>query len=71
MPVTDADTKLYETIKPDLLSRGMEKKWVLIYNGQLVDVYDSYEKAFEASIAKFKESGFIKQVFAKEPVEKI
>jgi hypothetical protein len=70
-PVNQADLDLYKQIKGDLLGRGMEGKFVLIANGELDDVYESYGAAYDAAVKKFQPPFLIKEVTKEERVETI
>jgi hypothetical protein len=69
--VNQADLDLYQAIKADLLSKGMEGKFVLIAGGELVEVYDSYQAAYGAAVAAYRPPFLIKEVLRQERVEKI
>jgi hypothetical protein len=69
--VGSADEDLYRQIKQDLLSKGMEGKFVLIKDGKLVEVYDDYAEAYNAAAAQLQPPFLIKQVFRVEQVETI
>ncbi len=69
--VNQADLDLYKQIKADLISRDMEGKFVLIKNGELDDVYDSYADAYDAAVKKFQPPFLIKEVTQVERVESI
>jgi len=66
------DDDLYRQIKGDLLSKDMEGHFVLIRNGELVEVYDTYAAAYNAAaVAGFKPPFLIKEVTKTESVETI
>lgn len=66
------DLALYNEIKQDLLDKDLEGQFVLIHNGELVDVYPTYKEAYDASVAKFGSAQvLIKKVEAQESVETI
>jgi hypothetical protein len=70
--VNPKDEDLYRQIKPDLLSKDMEGKFVLIKDGELVEVYDSYQAAYDAAAkAGLKPPFLIKEVTRTEHVETI
>lgn len=66
-----ADQDLYNQIKGDLLSRGMEGKFVLIKDGALIDVYDDYKSAYDAAVATLQPPFLIKEVETDDRVETI
>ena len=67
--VNPDDLALYREIKPDLLGKGMEGKYVLIQGGNLVDVYNTYQEAYDVAVARFKPPFLIKEVEAEDRVE--
>ena len=67
----ESDLEFYAKIKQDLLSTAPEQ-WALIHNGELVEVYPTYEEAYGAATAAFgTEQVLIKQIIAEEKVERI
>lgn len=68
-PVNPDDLALYGEIKGDLLAKDMEGKFVLIKDGELVDVYDDYQKAYDAAVAQFQAPFLIKEVEKEDRVE--
>ena len=69
--VNPDDLALFREIKGDLLAKDMEGKFVLIKDGELVDVYDDYPKAYDAAVAQFRPPFLIKEVEKEERVETI
>lgn len=69
---TEQDLAFYNQIKPDLLERGLEGQFVLIKDAALVDVYSTYQEAYDAATAQFGSAQItIKKVEIDEPVETI
>lgn len=67
-----ANLDLYNQIKADLLQKDMAGQFVLIHNGELVDVYPTYQEAFNAAVAKFGTAQvLIQKVEAQDSVETI
>jgi len=73
----DTDLAFYRQIKPDLLGSNTLGQFVLIKDGQLIDVFPNYQAAYNAAVAQFGAPGageyrfLIKQVLDPEPVETI
>lgn len=68
----ESDQTFYEKIKPDLLGKDMEGQFVLIKDGELVDVYQTYQTAYDAGVAKFGTAQvFIKEIQAEDRVETV
>ena len=68
----ETDQAFYEKIKPDLLANNMAGQFVLIKDGELVDVYPTYQAAYDAGVAKFGTSQvFIKEILVEDRVETI
>lgn len=68
----ETDQAFYEKIKPDLLSNNMAGQFALIQNGELADVYPTYQAAYDAGVAKFGTSQvFIKEILVEDRVETI
>ncbi len=61
-----ADLALYREIKSDLLGRAMAGKFVLIKDGELVDVYNTYK---EASILMGLPQGRVRVLFGGDKSE--
>lgn len=67
----ESDLEFYAQIKQDLLATAPDQ-WALIHNGELVEVYPTYEEAFAAATAQFgTDQVLIKQIVAEEKVERI
>lgn len=67
-----ADTEFYNQIKPDLLDKNLVGQFVLIKDAALVDVYSTYQEAYDAAVAKFGSAQvLIKQVEVEDHVENI
>lgn len=69
--VNPDDLSLYQAIKSDLLAKDMAGKFVLIKDGELVEVYDTYKAAYDAAVAQFQPPFLIKEVEAQDRVETI
>ncbi len=69
--VNPADLALYGEIKPDLLGKDMAGKFVLIKDGQLIDVYNDYKEAYDAAVAQFQPPFLIKEIQAEDRIETI
>ncbi len=55
---------VYKKMRKDLESKSMGK-WVLIYDGNLIGTYDSFESAAENAVSKYGRGPFlIRQVGA-------
>lgn len=69
----ETDQAFYEKIKPDLLAdAAMAGQFALIKDGELVDVYPTYQAAYDAGVAKFGTSQvFIKEILVEDRVETI
>lgn len=73
----ESDVAFYRQIKTDLLASDTLNQFVLIKDGRLIDVYPSYQSAYDAAVAQFGAPGpgeyrfLIKQVLDPEPVETI
>ena len=64
MPTIDAEITAYEAIREKLESEHMGK-WVLVHEGKLVSIYDSFEAAAEDAVRQFGRGPYlIRQVGA-------
>lgn len=63
--------QFYQQIKPELLE--FLGQFALIHNQELVDVYPSYQAAFDGAIQKGLRAGtfLVKEIVEEEPVETI
>ena len=67
----ESDLEFYEKIKQDLLGTA-PGQWALIHAGELVEVYPSYQEAYDAAAAQFGSAQvLIKEILAEEKVERI
>lgn len=63
------DLALYREIKGDLLAKDMEGHFVLIKDGELIEVYPSYKEAYDEAVTQFKPPFLIKEVEKEEVME--
>ncbi len=67
----ESDIEFYKQLLPELLPE-FEGKWVLIKDGELIEVYDTNEAAYTAGVQKFGAPPFlVREVRRTEPVETI
>ena len=67
----ESDLAFYAQIKQDLLATA-PGQWALIHNGELVEVYPTYEEAYAVATAQFgSDPVLIKEIVAEEKVERI
>lgn len=64
MPEIDSDIAAYSGMQQELEEKHMGK-WVLFYQGKLVDVYESFEDAAKDAVSRFGRGPYlIRQVGA-------
>ncbi len=68
----ESDLAFYMKIKPDLLSKDLVGQFVLIKDGQLVDVFPTEAAAYAAAVTQFGiVQVLIKKIETEERVETI
>ena len=64
MAEIDQELQAYEKLRPDLESNHMGE-WVLIHDGSLIAMFDSFESAAKEAVSKFGRGPYlIKQIGA-------
>ncbi len=67
----EREQEFFSQVKDDLLKHH-ERKYALIYNAELISVWDSPESAYRDGIGRFGNVSFlIKHIVEEEPVETI
>jgi hypothetical protein len=55
-----------------LLAEGHEGKWVLIKGEQIIDIYETFHRAYEVALERFlMQSVLIQQVRSREPILRV
>jgi hypothetical protein len=67
MAEIDTEIKAYEKMQPELEAHHMGK-WVLLHDGKLVNVYDTFELATEDAVRKFGRGPFLIRQVGAPPV---
>lgn len=68
----ESDLAFYNQIKPDLMAQDLLGQYVLIFNGELIDVYPTYQAAYNAAVAQFGTAQvFIKKIEEQDTLETI
>jgi hypothetical protein len=67
MPDLDSEIAVYETMRDELEAHHMGE-WVVMRNGEVVSIYDSFEKAANDAVAKFGRGPYLIRQVGAPPV---
>jgi hypothetical protein len=68
----DEETKYFEEIEMDLLSKSHEGKFALIRGSQLFGTFDNAETAYEEGVKRFFDQPFlVRQIRRKREIEQM
>jgi hypothetical protein len=67
MSELDREITAYDAIRNDLEAHHMGK-WVLLHDGKLIEVYDSFEKAAEDAVRRFGSGPYLIRQIGAPPV---
>ncbi|HVY73093.1 MAG TPA: hypothetical protein VG984_03545 [Candidatus Paceibacterota bacterium] len=62
----DKEYAHFQSILPDLLSKGKAGSYALVHSQELIDIFPSEKEAYEAGISKFGTAVFLVQLITAE-----